>query len=278
MIGRTPIKLALLLFVHVYVGCVLRGYPPIVPVNIARYALLVSDIALIALYFVASPFSISTRYAASAIGVAWLIAVALGYEPGGFSTSLYWRMWVSVFGATGLLVVIGLYRPQLSFRCRRNQSGLLNAYVRIVFRQLRLCHIATLTAAARAPLQFSLRHIFYACTAIATSLVARRWLLEHLDVFVEYVMPGLVGLAAIRAALARNWFLFKCVTAVLLIGALGEGAWWLLARMHDWSMVSEALIVISSLLVVRSCGYRLAERSGSVASGRSGDLNLTAAL
>ncbi len=257
MTDRTRLKLGLLVFAHVCIGWTLSGFPPIAPVNVAQFTLLLSDIALIALYLVASSVTIWARCATSAIGVAWVFALAFGREPGSFAEAFWWRMWIIYFGAESLVVAIGLFRPQFRFRYRRDRVGFLNASVGAVFRQFRLQQVSTLPAHVPAPPQFSLRHIFYVCTAAALLLVARRWLLEHLNLFVDYIMPGLVGLAAIRASLARSRCFFKCVVALAFAAALGEVTWWLLARTHDWGMVSEALILMASLLVVRSCGYRL---------------------
>jgi len=262
MTDRNRLTLGLLVFVHVYIGWVLCGYPPIVPVNVARSTLLLTDVALIVLYFVASPSSMKTRFALSIIGVAWVFALAFGYKPSSLAASYHWRMWISIFGAASVVVAIGLFRPQFRFRCRRDRVGFLNASVGAVFGQLLLQQVSTLPAHVPAPPQFSLRHIFYVCTATALLLLIRRWLLDQpLYLFAEYIMPGLVGLAAIRASLARTWCFFKCVAALAFAAALGEGTWWLLARMHDWGMVSESLILTASLLVVRSCGYRLVSGS-----------------
>ena len=121
--------------------------------------------------------------------------------------------------------------------------------------------------------QFSIQHLLVITTMTALFLASRRDKIEGLDlrlmIITTVLMIGVFlvnALYAVRMTLRRGpirgrLFLVFLVAALLgvglsLISGLSQLSWWLAAS-FALAMTVPTLVIVLSLLVVRSCGYRL---------------------
>ncbi|MCE9527419.1 MAG: hypothetical protein K8R36_15355 [Planctomycetales bacterium] len=121
--------------------------------------------------------------------------------------------------------------------------------------------------------QFSIQHLLVITTLTAIFLASRRGKIEGLDLRLMIITSVLIvvvfmvnGLFAVRVTLRNGPIhgrLFLVFVVAVLLGAglsLVAGhtqvSWWL-AALSALTMTIPTLVVVLSLLVVRSCGYRL---------------------
>lgn len=173
----------------------------------------------------------------------------------------------------------GSWLLQFGVQCGHN--GLLVLILGGVFLIMRrwFAHLECVTdvqvPAETSRFQFSIQHLLVITTVTALFLASRRGKLEPLDMRLMIVTTVLMlgvfivnALYAVRVTLRKGpiggrMFLVFVVAILLgvglsLIGGLHHLSWWL-AALFALTMTIPTLVIVLSLLVVRSCEYRLVQ-------------------
>ncbi|MFN0020114.1 MAG: hypothetical protein ACKVP0_17780 [Pirellulaceae bacterium] len=198
-----------------------------------------------------------------------------------FAGTVYVAFWSSASHLISLWVLPNSFWGSwfIHFGVQFGQSGLLVMILGGVFLIMRrwFAHLECVTdvqvPAETSRFQFSIQHLLVITTVTAIFLASRRGKLEPLDVRLMIITTVLMlgvfivnALYAVRVTLRKGpiggrMFLVFVVAILLgfglsLIAGLHHLSWWL-AALFAWSMTVPTLVIVLSLLVVRSCGYRL---------------------
>jgi hypothetical protein len=253
---------------HAAVGIAIAASAPVTATFMALFTLESSEVLLLALWLTVGGGALPVRCAGFALGLACLLGRREWHTPAPLSEG--WLWWIEHYGLIALFTVIGLWRPRLGVRFRRSAAGSATVSLTASFRQPNLSLVSARFSDPAAPWQFSLRHMFYACTAAAVMLAIYRPLfaaMYHLYHLVDAdfrcideVLPSIVGLAAIWASLSPGRPLVRCSIAVAFAVFVGE----LRARLMNPDLryamitdIAQTLIIVGSLFVLRAGGYRL---------------------
>jgi hypothetical protein len=212
---------------------------------------------------------------ASFIGLVFSQASLLGIW-GGSGTNRWWIRLV------GVLVGVGYLGPQFGICIDELDTEII---LLVAFATLTVAAVLLVTrcfglrirldsdeSTPTTRVQFSIRHLMILTLVVACLLALAKWLQPYLDLedwpilAVFAIAFATVGLVAVWAILgAKRPLIGVAVLFAVVVGAgygleklLGSGpgfAMWMTATL------TEALSLVVSLFVVRSCGYRLRRRS-----------------
>lgn len=260
---RMRLAVAGLVLAHVAAGDFIAATRPVTASFMAQFTLEASDVVLLTLWLAVGRGALPLRCAGFIGGLACLLALRESHEPGGASEG--WLWWATHYALIGMVVMMALWRPRLAARLHRNPAGMASIALTASFSQPKLSVVSSRFRDQLAPLQFSLRHIFYLSTAVAVMLMLYKPLLAAINQLESShwhfsLLPGVVGLAAVWAGLSPGNPVLRGFAAVLLAATIGElcaQIWSLEMRNMIITNVAQAVIIIGTLFVLRAGGYRL---------------------
>ena len=228
--------------------------------------------------FVAYPSRSPTLRAGVFLGLVFSQTSLLGIW-GGLGSGPWWKRVVGVIVGVGylsLLFVLGISEldPRILLLVIAATTFVTLPLLIVRFFRLAL-RLDSFHAASAGHIQFTIRHLMILTFVVACLITIGKWLQPHLpqgDTFFRLLLFtvtfGVVGVLPVWFVLATN----RPVLYSIGLVAVGACAGYCLGRiLHElgiWTTATatEAVAVVVSLLVVRSCGYRLvrlsARRSG----------------
>jgi len=216
-----------------------------------------------------------TQRGAAFIGIVFSQTSLLGIW-GGLGTNPWWSRLIGVVvggGFLGLRLGVGVGHPdwEVSYFIVSVGIALITGMLLVIrcFR-VRIC-VATVDQAAARRIQFTIRQLLVLTFAVACLVSLGKWLAPHLLNVNEPLMLTLIGLILATVGLLSVWPALGARHPVLpslivIVVAAGVGfcfAQFLPGPPGDmasfWMTITavEALVLVASLVVVRSCGYRL---------------------
>ena len=207
------------------------------------------------------------------IGIVFSQASLLGIWTG-LGSSPWWRRLLGVVLGIGYLgVLLGVCFSRLdsgTFLVVAVATTFMTTLLMLIMRLLKVAiHLGSLPVASTGRIQFSIRQLMILTFVVACLITIGKWVQPYFThgeilfpVLLMAVMFGLVGVFPVWFVLATKQPLLYSVGLV----AVGACAGYCFARISTaagnegiWMtvMATEAMAVVVSLLVVRSCGYRL---------------------
>ncbi len=271
--GRWQFSLRTLLIIHVIailVACGVAGpgSPTRAIANLIFVTLLCGQMCLLGVWLALGTNSGRCRVAGALTGIAFL------------TTSVAYNTWLNNSGRVSIGMMLPVLLPMVS------SPTLGVAAVLLVVRCWRahlVAHGSDLPEAAAEGLQFSIRHLLLLTTAVAVLLIIAKGggLLMNNTPWLQ--TAGIIGMATlcfIAITLAAVWaglgvsrpterivvvmllalFTGVLVAYVLTFDEMNEMSWQKMWGLPTGTVVTAA-VVMASLLVVRSNGYRLVRRS-----------------
>ena len=188
---------------------------------------------------------------------------------GSLGAGPWWRRMIGVvvgLGYLSLLLGFGTFESRLKMACVVVLATTLVAIPLLMVRFLRVAiHLDSLPVVSARRLQFSIRDLMILTFVVACLTTIGKWAEPHLPhgrILIEFLLFGVtfgvVGVLPVWFVLATKQPMLYSVGLI----AVGACAGYCLARANHigiWmtATATEALVVVVSLLVVRSCGYRL---------------------
>jgi hypothetical protein len=200
---------------------------------------------------------------AASVGIVFSQASLLGIW-GGLGTSSGWNRLLSVvfaepYGNSSFLlsfVIVLVTGVLLIIRCFR----------------VRIC-VPAVDQAATSPFQFSIRQLLILTFVVACMVTLGKWLGLHLipasslpDAALIGSVLAAVGLISVWPVLGTRHPVLPSLIVVVFAAGIGFIVGTLFVPIAGWRLFwttitsVEALLLVASLLVVRSCGYRLVKR------------------
>jgi len=192
---------------------------------------------------------------------------------GGLGTNPWWSRLIGVVvgvGSLGLLLGVGEPVWEVSYFIVSVGIALITGVLLVVrcFR-VRIC-VATVDQAAAHRMQFTIRQLLVLTFAVACLVSLGKWLAPHLTNATEPLLLTLIGHVFATVGLLSVWPALGArhpVLPSLILIVLAAGVGFCFAKFLSpmsgmasfWMTITsvEALVLVASLVVVRSCGYRL---------------------
>jgi ABC-type multidrug transport system fused ATPase/permease subunit len=222
--------------------------------------------------FVAYPLRGPTLRGPAFVGIVFSQTSLLGIW-GGLGTNPWWSRLIGVVvgvGSLGLLLGVGVDELAWENYFIVSVGTALITGVLLVVRCFRVCIcVATVEQAAAYRMQFTIRQLLVLTFAVACLVSLGKWLAPHLMNVTEPLLLTLIGLVFATVGLLSVWPALGArhpVLPSLIVIVVAAGVGFCFAQLTPmsgmaslWMTVTsiEALVLVPSLLVVRSCGYRL---------------------
>jgi len=193
---------------------------------------------------------------------------------GGLGTNPWWSRLIGVVvgvGSLGLLLAVGVGEraSEENYFIVSVATALIIGVLLVVrcFR-VRIC-VATVDQAAAHRMQFTIRQLLVLTFAVACLVSLGKWLAPHLMNVTELLLLTLIGLVFATVGVLSVWPALGArhpVLPSLIVIVVAAGVGFGFAQSPPmsgmagfWTTVTsvEALVLVASLVVVRSCGYRL---------------------
>lgn len=226
-------------------------------------------VGLVGAYFAYSAGGYQTFWQGAFVGLMLSQTILPGIW-GSLSTSPWWKRVIGmVSGVSYLVPVLGIGINEVSIDTFVVVI-LVTSFVAIPLLIVRFFRIAirqdAFPVASAGRIQFSIRHIMILTIVVACLITIGKLVQPHpfrgqtIDLCLMALTFGVVGILPVWFVLATNWPTIFSIGVVAVGAGTGYCYGWLFrVEVVFWMTASatEALSVVVSLLVVRSCGYRL---------------------